>query len=139
MRQFNESGKKATAPYLETTLVYQLGKASVLSWDGRFGFEAPPDANSEVLSLRSSVRVTHFFTPRLQGSLSLNGIQRVTTSSVSDDDQTEVTLDSTVSLRYSLSPHWTLTGYYTYTNNIDDPDTTSYFRNRLFIGAEYEF
>ena len=63
MRQFDESGKKATAPYVETTLVYQLGKASVLPWDGRFGFEEPPDANSEVLSLRSSVRVTHSFTP----------------------------------------------------------------------------
>ncbi len=139
MRQFDEGGSKSTAPYLETTLVYQLGKASVLSWDGRFGFEAPPDPNSELLSLRSSVRVTHFFSPRLQGSLSLNGIQRVTTSSTKAYDQTQVTLDSNVSLQYSLTRHWKLNGNYSYTNEIDDPSTTSYFRNRLFIGAEYEF
>ena len=139
MRQFDESGKKSTAPYLETTLVYQLGKASVLSWDGRFGFEEPPDANSEVLSLRSSVRVTHFFTPRLQGSISLNGIQQVTTNDLTDDDTTRLTFDSTVSLKYTLTRHWTLNGYYTFTNEFNDPDVTNFFRNRVFIGAEYEF
>lgn len=139
MRQFEESGKKATAPYLETTLVYQLAKASVLSWDGRFGFEEPPDANSEVLSLRSSVRVTHFFSPRLQGSLTLNAIQQVTSNDLTDDDTTRLTFDGTVSLRYTLTRHWTLNGYYTYTNVINDPDELSFFRNRVFIGAEYQF
>lgn len=140
LRTFDESGNSSSAPYLETTLNYQLGKASVLSWNNRFGFEEPPDPNTEVLSFRTGLTVTHFFTPRLRGSLGINGIYRVTSNNVSNIDSTDITLDSGLSFLYTLTRKWTLNLSYNYTTVFFDPnDTSNYFRDRIFAGFDYSF
>jgi hypothetical protein len=141
MRTFDQSGNSQTAPYLETTLNYQLGVASVLSWTNRFGFEEPPDANTEVLAFRSSVAINHAFGPRLRGSLSINGIHRSTKNTVDDTKSTDDTLDTALGFYYTLTRKWSLNLSYTYTTVFFSPNgtNTDYFRDRVFAGFDYEF
>lgn len=140
IRTFEESGGKSSAPYLETTLNYQLSKASVLSWSNRFGFEEPPDPNTEVLTFRSGLTVTHVFGPRLRGSLSVYGIHRSSKNDVAETDLTDDTLDSSLGFYYTLTRKWNFSLNYTYTTVFYDPnDQSNYFRNRLFAGFDYNF
>jgi hypothetical protein len=139
MRTFDESGTKSSAPYLETSLSYQLSRASVLSWSNRFGFEEPPDPNTEILSFRSSVSLNHFFSPRLRGSLSINGIHRAITNDTAHTDSTEDTLDSSLSMLYTMTRKWSFNLAYTYTAFFSDPANADYFRDRLFAGFDYAF
>ncbi|MGB8170842.1 MAG: hypothetical protein WCF18_25275 [Chthoniobacteraceae bacterium] len=140
IRTFDEGGGKRSAPYLETTLNYQLSKASVLSWSNRFGFEEPPDANTEVLVFRSGLTVTHVFNPRLRGSLSVNAIHRNSKNDVVKTDTSEDTLDSGLSFYYTLTRKWTFNLNYNYTTVFFDPaDENNYFRDRLFAGFDYAF
>ena len=139
IRRFDESGDAASAPYLEATLNYQLGRASVLSWSNRFGFEEPPTPTTEVLGFRSGVTVTHFFGPRLRGSLALNTIYRSTKDSAVETEFKELTLDSGLSLLYTLSRYWTFNMNYSHLTVFTDPVDTGFFRNRLFTGFDYSF
>jgi Putative beta-barrel porin 2 len=140
LRTFDQSGEKSSAPYLETTLNYQLARASVLSWSNRFGFEEPPDPNTEVLTFRSTLGVTHVFSPRLRGSLSINAIHRSTKNDLTDLDATENTLDSSLSFYYSLTRKWNFNLSYSYTTVFFEPnDESNYFRNRVFAGFDYLF
>jgi hypothetical protein len=138
-RTFDESGAKATSPYLETTLNYQLSKASVLSWDNRFGFEEPPDANTKVLTFRSYLAITHFFNPRLRGSLSINGIHRSSKNSLADTSTTDDTLDTAMSFYYTLTRQWNFNLSYSYTTVFFHPGQGDYFRDHVFAGFDYGF
>jgi hypothetical protein len=139
VRVFEETGESSLAPYLESALTYQLGRASVLQWSNRFGFEEPGDANSEVLGLRSGVTVTHFFSPRVRGSLGLAGIHRITTNDVADTETIESTLDTNFNLEYTLNRAWSFNFTYNYTAAFVDPGESDYFRNRIFLTANYSF
>lgn len=140
IRVFDESGEKFSAPYLETALNYQLSKSSVLSWSNRFGFEEPPDPNTEVLVFRSSLSVTQVFGPRTRASLSINGIHRSSKNDITDTEFIENTLDSNLSFYYMLNRRWNFSLNYTYTTVFFDPNEESnYFRNRLFAGFDYAF
>jgi hypothetical protein len=139
IREFDQTGSKSSAPYLETTLNYQLGKASVLSWNNRFGFEEPPDANTEVLTFRSGLSVSHSFGPRLRGSLSVNGIHRSSKNDVAHTESTEDSLDSGLSLNYTMTRQWSFSLSYTYTAVFFDPGEGDYFRDRVFAAFDYAF
>ncbi len=139
LREFDAGGGSSSSPYLEATLNYQLAKASVLSWNNRFGFEEPGSATSEIVSFRSGVSVTHFFGPRLRGSLGVNAIFRRTTDDTAQTESNETTLDSTLSVLYTLTRSWTFNLNYSYTTLFVDPGESDYFRNRLFAGFDYSF
>ncbi len=140
LRTFEDSGGKSSAPYLEMALNHQLSKASVLSWSNRFGFEEPPDQNTEVLTFRTGVSVSHSFGPRLRGSLSINGIHRSTSNDVTQTDTAEDTLDTGMSFRYTLTRRWNFSLNYSYVAVFFDPnDDNNYFRNRIFTGFDYAF
>ena len=140
VRSFDHSEEgSSAAPYLEATLNYQLGRASALSWGNRFGFEEPSSPTSEVLGLRSNLSVTHFFGPRVRGSLGINAIYRRTTDDTANFEANETTLDSNLSLLYTLTRFWTFNFTYSYTTVFTDPDDSNYFRNRVFAGFDYSF
>jgi hypothetical protein len=140
IRTFEESGKRSSAPYLETSLNYQLNKASVLSWNTRFGFEEPPDDNTEVLVLRSGLSISHFFSPRFRGSLNINGIHRSTSNDQADIDSTENDLQSGISLLYTLTRDWQLNLNYNYTAVFFEQNKDAdYFRNSVYAGFDYSF
>jgi len=193
---FTEDGQSQSAPYGEATLSYRLTRGTTISWNGRYGYEVAGTADSRLLVGRTGLQLSHIFSPRLQGTLSLNlshsvtettsdvvvgateptptttpepapapapaatatdptaaatGTQtasttpaepakpkkpkteRVTTESVQD------TLDASLSFQYILSRRWTLSLNYSYTMVVGPEDTSDYYRQRVFLGAEYQF
>jgi opacity protein-like surface antigen len=139
MRTFDESGVSSVTPYLESTLNYQLGRASYLQWSSRFGFEEPPDEKTEVLTLRTGLSVRHFFSPRLRGTLAANVLHQVATTEAGDNDTTRSTFDTSLGMEYSLTRDWSFNFTYSFTTVFGEPNDSDYFRNRLFLGANYEF
>ena len=139
MRTFEQTGKTSSSPYLEGTLNYRIGPASVLAMNTRFGFEEPQDASSEVQAFRLGLNFTQFFSPRLRGTLGLTGIHRVTTNSVAELETSQDTFDMNMGFEYSFSRHWTFTGSYSLTIVITSEGQSDYYRNRLFLGFQYEF
>lgn len=138
-RTFDESGISATAPYGETTLSYRLAKATVIQFNGRFGFEEPPDAQSKLISLRAGLNLSQSFSPRLRGTLGSNIVQQTTTSFVTDVETVLNTLDSTIGFEYTLDRRWTLNANYSYVRGFGSFSATDFHRNRIFVGAEYDF
>ncbi|MDR3404980.1 MAG: DUF3187 family protein [Chthoniobacter sp.] len=57
----------------------------------------------------------------------------VTTDAVQD------TIDASLGLYYTLDRHWTLNLTYSYTMSIGPESTADYFRQRIFVGAGYQF
>jgi hypothetical protein len=139
LKSFDDTGNSSMAPYLETTLNYQLSAKSVLSLNNRLGFEEPPDANTQVLTFRTGLTVSHVFTPRVRGSLSINAIHRSTTNDTAGVDSTEDTLDSTLAFYYTLTQKWSFNLNYSYTTVFTDPGNGDYFRNRIFAGFDHPF
>ena len=139
IRTFEMTGKSSSSPYLEGSLNYRIGPASVLAMNTRFGFEEPQDANSEVQTFRLGLNFTQFFSPRLRGSLGLTGIHRTTTNDVAQLESSQDTFDMNMSFEYSFSRHWTFTGSYSLTLVVTSEGSSDYYRNRLFLGFEYEF
>lgn len=138
-RTFDESGVTSTSPYVETTLVYQLAKATLVQVNGRFGFEEPQDENSKLLSLRAGLNLVQSFSPRFRGTLGVNVVRQTTTSNLTDLETVADTVDSTIGFEYNLNRHWTLNANYTYITQFGTFSAADYYRNRLFVGAEYDF
>ena len=148
-RSFDEGGDSATSPYGELTLNYQLAKATVVRVNGRFGFEEPPDAQSKLISLRSGLSVVQSFSPRLRGSVGLNYVRQTTTSTplavppatgtLPEVSSAFNTVDSTIGFEYNLNRDWTLNTNYSYSREFGTNSLRNYYRNRIFVGAEYDF
>jgi len=140
LRTFDEGGEGSTSPYVESTLNYQLAKATFIRFNGRFGFENPPDASSELIVLRAGLNLVQSFSPRFRGSLGVNGVrQTTTTTGATETEFVEDTVDSTIGFEYNLNRHWTLNANYTYITAFGTVAARDYHRNRLFVGAEYDF
>ena len=135
-----DTGETALSPYLEFAINYQLGRASVLQWNGTYGFEEPSSATSKVLTLRTGLNYTHFFTPRLRATAGAN-ILYSTTSNISGegDSSTQLLYDTSLGFQYTLTRRWTLTGTYSFTTLFSENEFAEYYRNRFFIGAGCQF
>ena len=134
------------------------------TWD--LGFEEAGAPNTRTLVGRSGLQLTQIFTPRFQGVLSVNllhstatatseipntvtttnadgtttttptGSTRthsVTTESVQD------TVDASLGFYYTLDRHWSLNLTYSYTMVMGPESTFDYYRQRIFLGAAYQF
>jgi hypothetical protein len=60
------------------------------------------------------------------------------TASVSNDQITD-TIDATLAFHYMLSRHWGFNLSYAYTTQLGPEKTSDYYRQRVFLGAEYQF
>jgi predicted porin len=139
IRIFDASGKQSSSPYGETTLNYRLGPTSALLWSSRYGFEEPPDKDSEVVTYRSSLTYTKNFTPRFSTSATIYGVYRKTTNNAVNFDIAEETFEASLSLQYRMTRDLTLTGTYSFTKSSSSGGGVDYDRQRIFIGGEYEF
>jgi Putative beta-barrel porin 2 len=140
LRSFDESDDgSSTSPYFESTVSYQLAKATIIRFNGRFGFENPPDANSELISLRAGLNLVQSFSPRFRGTLGVNVVRQTTTSDLLNTELVENTVDSNIGFEYNLNRHWTLNANYTYITQFGSNPFAEYYRNRLFVGAGYDF
>ena len=149
VRSFDEGGGSATSPYGELTLNYQLAKATVIRLNGRYGFEEPPDAQSKLLSLRTGLSLVQSFSPRLHGTLGVNYVRQTTTTTplavapatgTLPEVETAInTVDSTIGFEYNVTRNWTLNANYSYTREAGSNALREYYRNRIFVGAAYDF
>jgi hypothetical protein len=80
LKTFSETGQKASAPYLESTLNYRLARGTTIQWNARYGYEEASSADSEVIVARSGLALAHIFSARLQASLALNLVHTQSTS-----------------------------------------------------------
>ena len=184
LQTFSETGDAQSAPYAEATLSYRLSRGTTIQWNGRYGYEVAGSPDSRLIVARSGLQLTHIFSPRLQGSLSLNinhsvtettqevaveepvapapapapattdatgatqpasttttapakpkepRTETVTTESVQD------TIDASLAFQYILSRRWTLSLSYNYTMAIGPEEANDYYRQRVYVGAEYQF
>ncbi len=199
MQTYTEGGSKSSSPYLEATLDYRLARATTVQWNARYGFENSGNSHSQSTVARSGLVLTQIFSPRLQGSLSLNLIHNSisTTSEVAvtpvvaptaavaptpapttpvDPNApvdpaatptatpapsptpapkaakpvvprtktivtatTQDTIDATAGLHYTFDRHWSFNLNYTYTMSIGPQVTADYYRQQIFLGAEFQF
>jgi hypothetical protein len=179
LQTFSEGGDSQSAPYAEATLSYRLSRGTTLQWNGRYGYEVAGSPDSFVLVGRTGLSLSHIFSPRLQGSLSLNANHSVTTTTaevtVTETDTTTTvtnnttggsatatdstpttkpkkartkevttesvqdTLEANLAFQYILSRRWTMSLSYNYTMAIGPEDINDYYRQRVFLGAEYQF
>ena len=65
-------GEAGSAPYLEAVLRYRVSRATTVSWNARYGYEVAGTADSELIVFRTGLAISHVFTPRLQGAITLN-------------------------------------------------------------------
>ena len=149
LRTFDESGGSATSPYGELTLNYLLAKATIIRFNGRYGFEEPPDAQSKLVSLRSGLSLVQSFSPRLRGTLGVNYVRQTTTTMplavapatgmLPEVSSAINTVDSTIGFEYNVNRSWTLNANYSYSREFGTNALRDYYRNRIFVGAEYDF
>ena len=155
LRSFNEGGGSATSPYGELTLNYQLAKATIVRFNGRYGFEEPPDARSKLVSLRSGLSLVQSFSPRLRGTLGVNYVRQTTTTTPVAPTTPQAasavtatfpevtasinTVDSTIGFEYNVNRNWTLNANYSYSREFGTNSLRDYYRNRIFVGAAYDF
>jgi len=139
MRAFETSGGSSTAPYFETSVSYRTSSRSVLQWNNRFGFEEPGGPNEERLVLRSGLIYSYAFTPRLRGSASINLLRTTATFGGGAEEIEQLIFDSHLGLDYTLTEHLSLNCSYSFTNVTSTLPNTDYYRNRVFVGAEYRF
>jgi opacity protein-like surface antigen len=161
IQTFTESGGSQSAPYVEATLNYRLGQATSIQWNGRYGYEESGAVNTRSIVARSGLQLTQIFSPRLQASLSLNLIRNTTsvptTSSSSSTtaltpahaataaelaipaDQIQDTVDASIGFNYTLNQHWSFNLSYQYTLSLGPITIDEYYRQRVFLGATYQF
>jgi opacity protein-like surface antigen len=142
MRSFTNAsmgGASSAAPYLESTLSWRFNPTGFLSWNSRFGFEEPPNAQSEVLGFRTGLSAVQAFSARLRGSAGLTYVHRTTTNDTAQTDFTEQAFDLNVGLEYAYSKRLSLNASYVFTDSFSDNKSSDYYRNRIFLGAEYSF
>lgn len=161
---YTEGGDTGSSPYVETSLDYRLARGTTIQWNSRYGYEESGLVNNELIVARSGVALTQIFSPRLQASLSLNYVhtqntaetQVVVTPAVAADPLTNTVgspavtksvsvetntdaVDSTLGVQYILSRHWIFNLNYTYTTSIGPVETSDYYRQQIFLGAQFVF
>jgi len=157
VQEFSDSGDSASSPYLEAALNYRITQQTILSFNGRYGYEEAGAANTRNMVARGGLQLTQIFTPRFQGVLSLNLLRSTSTSTaeVSDvgaatstnstkthsvtTDSVQDTIDTSLGLYYTLDRHWSLNLTYSYTMVLGPVSTADYYRQRVFLGAAYQF
>ena len=135
----SQSGQTSASPYLESNVGYRLGRASVLQWNSRYGFEEPGNASSKVLTLRTGLNYIYYFTPRLRATASGTLLYSTTSDLTTGDSVAQTTFDSALGFEYNIDRRWTLTGSYNFTTLFSDNSFADYYRNRLFLGLQYQF
>jgi len=161
------NGGSEASPFAEANLTYKVGTATSVQWNARYGFEESGVVGGRNTVARTGLQVTQAFSPRLQATLSVNLIRNSTTTSTPTStssttsttpvtaetvaardaaaelavpaDQVQDTFDATLGFYYTLSRHWSFNLTYQYSTALGPIDVDTYYRQRLFFGATYQF
>ncbi len=138
-RTYELSGETSFTPSLEMDLTYRLGRISVLQWSNRYGFEETPEANTKSVSFRSGLTYLHFFGPRLRGTGSINYVHNSSSNNLTSGSINDDSFELTLGFEYSISRRWRATGTYSFSTAFSSNADANYYRNRMFLGLDYEF
>lgn len=153
---FKSGGNQASTPYAEITVNWRFSPTGLVSWNTRYGFEDPPDANSTLLTLRTGITVLKSLSSRLRVTAGVNYADSRTSSklltpassssSTTDSNQIQVTNNYTqttfsfsTGVEYLLTPRVTLNASWTFTDFFSSTKVSDYYRNQIFFGADYSF
>jgi hypothetical protein len=145
-----------SSPYAETTVSYIYGHQSTFQWTNRFGLDSSNIASQKVTSFRTGINFNHVLTAKMILTFGLN--YNVTSTQTGDrvvleqiipglivpvtipgttTDQNQIY--STLGLQYTLTPKFSLTANYTFTDIISVSKANSYTRSQFFLGGAYTF
>jgi hypothetical protein len=168
LQTFTESGDSASSPYGELSLNYRLSPATSVAWTARYGYEESNRPNSQNIVARTGLQLFQIFTPRFQSVLSVNLVNSKLTNTISaagnvnpvnpgaingsalsssptvngtttNNDSVTDTIDASLAFYYTLNRHWSLNLTYSYTTGLGPIAADDYFRQRVFLGASYQF
>jgi len=139
-RAYDGEQDSEVAPRVEVGLSYILAKRTSASWRNLLSLDDTGRAGSQTgYSYRSSFGLSHGFSRRLGGSLSLNYIHSDYGNSVDGlEDGVEDTIYTGLSLNYMLWRNISLNANYNYSFSTADGQE-DYSRHRLFVGMSYAF
>lgn len=137
----NSASATSSSPYAEVTAAYRFSQTGSLTSNSRFGFEEPQDASSEVLVFRTTLSAVQAFSARLRGSASVGYIHRVTdsTQNALSTTITGNTFTADVGLDYAITRKFSVNASYSFVNDLSSLDQTGYYRNQIFLGAQYTY
>ncbi len=137
IRSFTESGKSASTPYMEAAAGYRVGPATQLSVTARYGFEEPLAAGQDRTVFRTGIGLHHAFSARLSSDVAINLLDE--NSSAAGLKTHSDTIDANLRMDYRVTRDFSLNASYSYTQVVSAESLGGYYRNRLFIGAQYNF
>lgn len=128
-------------PYFENTFAYNLGPASTISWNMRYGTEASGINDvTQRQTFRTGLVLTHAFTARLSGTFGLNYQCNYYDQSGVISSFFENIVDASVGLSFKVNRFVSLqTGYQFIIDIAPSYTGREYNRNVVFVGANLAF
>ena len=136
-RRFDQSGGQGSSPYGEGTLQYRVSPGSRIELRTRYGFEEPRAAGVQLLSWRTSGNYLQILSSRASLSAGMSYVRQVQTAGLLEE--TSQTLEGSLRLQYYLTRRFSVNTSYVHTAFDSEGRTQDYYRNRIFLGGEYEF
>lgn len=139
-----DQGSDRTAPHLEGSVTYLLGKRTSVSWISRYGLEEPdlPGAQSRT-TFRTGLQTKFNLTSRISTNVDLYYVHDTYHSLSSAMPPTpgfsEDTFDGNLSVHYAITPLFGVSAGYHYTDITSDNGLREYSRNRVFAGMNLTF
>ena len=142
-RKYDE-GESRTSPYFESTLTYEAGKRTTLSWFTRYAIEEPDILVSQGRdTFRTGLSARHDFTSKISASLAAyydhSDYKSLNQPGVFSPAFTEEDFDLALSLRYAFTRYFGVEAGYSYTNVWGDVSAREYSRNRYWGGLNVTF
>jgi hypothetical protein len=134
-----DQGNTQSAPYVESSVSYRSTSKSTISWNNRFGFEEPPSPTQERLVYRSTIGYKYLFNPRLVGNANFNVVHEIDHPTEGGNDTGVDTVEITLGLNYDVTRNFSLNGNYTFTLSNSSDKAADYYRDRVFLGGQYNF
>jgi hypothetical protein len=134
-----EQGGKASSPYGEVAVYYQPSRREQFNLSARYGFEQTQNASDENIVARLSAGYTRTFTPRLQGSLSVNYVNNQITSAGVETPSTNEVYDGSLLFQYTFNRRFSMNARYSYTLSKTSSGFSDYDRSRFFVTGQYDF
>ena len=130
------------SPDVESTITYQIGERSDISWTNRYGIQEGEGSstNTERSSYRTGLNVRYSVTPRISSRLALyydhNSFESNGASSGLDQNSIDVALN----LHYAMTRYLGIQAGYNYTQVFASGLTVrAYSRNRIYGGIDFVF
>ena len=128
-------------PYGESTLTYQFGRSSSISWMMRYGTEASGlDNVTQRQTFRTGLSLAHAFTRRISMTLGVNYQANYYDQNNVITSYYENVFDVAVGASYQINRHWSLSAGYQFTADVaPDAEYREYTRNVVYVGANLAF